>query len=433
MDKTILGLKKSDYVKIFFFTFAGWSLMLTTMMSFENLFLLLALLSILFFRVPLNQFSWIDKNWVGIAILIFVGLSSLPLLFYLPLGEASYNFLQHRGAALIVLSFLLILFWQLRPSEDVIWLSLMLTTLSVVVVIGYEWYLLGNFDAIFTYRFGGVVTPHVIHFGIYSNLLTVVLLGGFVWAIQKGPWVVFSLIVVTLLSFVGSLVSDTRTAWAGLPEALVGWSIFYSLYLKKNGVVSLKRMTVFWMFFIVSFITILMYFGDRVDRRWDAMVGDLSNYVEGQGNAGSVGTRLVLFEAGIGGFLQNPLTGVGEDHSIEEQLKRTPKIVKEIYGKEIPVAFGHLHNQYIEAAFTRGILGLSGLILTIGYLVYFFGKKVKQTKENGHFSPWPLAGLLFVVSSSISMFAEAWIHLSNGVAYYVFFITLFVFLTRKYV
>mgnify|MGYP005848589233 FL=1 len=432
VDRKVLALTPLDSLKIFFLTFAGWSLMLTKMMSFENLFLLMSVLMVLIFRAPLKEFSWIDKKWLAVLALLFFGLSSLPLLFHLPLAEASYQFLQHRGTVFVVLAFVLVLFWQLKPSEDVVWISLMLTTLSVLVVIGYEWYLLDDFNAIYTYRFGGDMTPHVIHFGIYSNLLTVVLLGGFVWAIQKGPWVVFALIVVALLSFIGSLVSDTRTAWAGLPEALVGWSIFYSLYLKKNGVVSFKRMLAFWLFFMVSFISIIMYFGDRVDRRWDAMVGDLSNYVEGQGNAGSVGTRLVLFQAGIEGFLENPLTGVGEDHSMEEQLARTPKITKEIYGREIPIAFGHLHNQYIEAAFTRGILGVLGLILPILYLVYFFGRKVKETKQNGRFSPWPLAGLLFVVSSSISMFAEAWIHLSNGVAYYLFFITVFVFMTRKY-
>lgn len=432
MDTKILGLAPQDYLKIFFLTFSGWSLMLTNVMSFENLFLLLALLSVLIFRAPLKEFSWIDKRWLAVLSLLFFGLSSLPLMFHLPLGDDSYRFLQHQGTAFVVLTFVLIIFWQLKPSEDVVWISLMLTTLSVLVVIGYEWYLLGQFDEIYVHRFGGVMTPHVIHFGIYSNLLTVVLLGGFVWAIKKGPWMVFALIVVALISFVGSLVSDTRTAWAGLPEALVGWSIFYSLYLKKNGVVSFKRMLVFWLFFMVSFITILMYFGDRVDRRWDAMVGDLSNYVEGQGNAGSVGTRLVLFQVGVEGFFENPIAGVGEDNAINEQLARTPRVMEKIYGRDFSFAFGHLHNQYIEAAFTRGILGLLGLILPIIYLVYFFGRKVKETRENGRFSPWPLAGLLFVVSSSISMLAEAWIHLSNGVAYYLFFITVFVFMTRKY-
>ncbi|PLA75199.1 hypothetical protein CYQ88_02940 [Hydrogenovibrio sp. SC-1] len=432
LDKTVLGLTPQDTFKIAIFTTAGWSLMLTKLMSFENMFLLLAMVSALSFRAPVKEFSWIDTKWLWVLAGVFFGLSALPLLFYWPLGEPSFQFLQHRGTAFVIATFVLILFWQLKPSEDVVWISLMLSTLSVLVVIGYEWYLLGQFDAIYTYRFGGDVTPHVIHFGIYSNLLTVVLLGGFVWAIQKGPWMVFALIVVALISFIGSLVSDTRTAWAGLPEALVGWSIFYSLYLKKNGVVSFKRMVTFWLFFMISFTSILMYFGDRVDRRWDAMVGDLSNYVEGQGHAGSVGARLVLFQAGIEGFLENPLTGVGEDHSMKEQLARTPEITKEIYGREIPIAFGHLHNQYIEAAFTRGILGVLGLILPILYLVYFFGRKVKETKANGRFSPWPLAGLLFVVSSSISMLAEAWIHLSNGVAYYLFFITLFVFMTRKY-
>jgi O-antigen ligase len=257
------------------------------------------------------------------------------------------------------------------------------------------------------------------------------LLGGFVWAVKKGSWTIFVLIVTVLISFIGSLVSDTRSAWAGLPEALIAWSVFYWLYLKRNSVVNLRKVAAFWIFFIVCFTSVLFYFGDRVEKRWDAMTGDLYNYSEGAGSTGSVGKRLVLFQAGIQGFLEKPWTGVGEDNSMSEQRRLTAPIIEEVYGRKGSMAFGHLHNQFIEEAFTRGVLGLMALLITIGYLLFFFSRGVKESKQSGDFSPWPLVGLLFVISSSISMMAEAWIHLSTGVIFYIFFITLFVFLSAR--
>lgn len=424
-----MELSKLDYLKVFILSVAGWSIVLTNLMSFESIFFLLAFISIGIFRRPITEALNVPKIWFAVLLLGFVLLGIAPIFFYMPLEESSFSLIDHKMSAVVALLFIWVVFWQLKPSEDVIWWSLIFISFSILFVIGYELHVLGDFNAIFTHRFGEMATPTVLRFGIYSNLFTVVLLGGFTWAIKRNPWTIIILIVAALLSFVGSLVSDTRSAWAGLPEALIAWSIFYWMYFKKNSVVNKKRVITLWIFFLVTFVAILFYFGDRVEKRWDGMTGDLYHYTEGAGNAGSVGIRLVLFEAGIKGFLEQPLKGVGQDNSISEQLRLTAPIMERVYGVKKGIAYGHLHNQYIEEAFTRGILGLLSLLLTIGYLIFFFGKKIKESKQDGSFSSWPLAGLLFVISSSISMLGEAWIHLSTGVAFYMFFISMFVFLS----
>ncbi|WP_373020924.1 O-antigen ligase family protein [Thiomicrorhabdus sp.] len=431
MDTTLLESRKLEYLKILILTVAGWTLVLTKLIPLETTFLLLSIISIVAFRRPFSEALSVPKNWFYVLVFGFVLLGIFPVVFYLPLGESSFNLIDHKLSAIVALVFVWIVWWQLKPSEDVVWWSLIFITYSVIFVIAYELYLVGKWSAIFTYRFGGLTTPTVLRFGIYSNLFTVILLGGFVWAVKKGSWTIFVLIVTVLISFIGSLVSDTRSAWAGLPEALIAWSVFYWLYLKRNSVVNLRKVAAFWIFFIVCFTSVLFYFGDRVEKRWDAMTGDLYNYSEGAGSTGSVGKRLVLFQAGIQGFLEKPWTGVGEDNSMSEQRRLTAPIIEEVYGRKGSMAFGHLHNQFIEEAFTRGVLGLMALLITIGYLLFFFSRGVKESKQSGDFSPWPLVGLLFVISSSISMMAEAWIHLSTGVIFYIFFITLFVFLSAR--
>jgi O-antigen ligase len=429
LDTKILASQKLEYLKVLILTIAGWSLVLTNLLSFESIFLFLGLISIGVFRRPLKEALSFPKTWFMVLSLGFVILGILPVLFYLPLGDSSFGLIDHKMSAIVALVFVWIVFWQLRPSEDVIWWSLIFISFSVLFAICYELYALGDFDAIFTHRFGSLATPTVLRFGIYSNLFTVVLLGGFIWAIKRNSWTIIILIVAALLSFVGSLLSDTRSAWAGLPEALIAWAIFYWMYFKRHSVVNMKKVIALWIFFLVSFIAVLFYFGDRVEKRWDGMAGSFHSYYEGSGSAGSIGTRLVLFEAGLQGFLEHPLKGVGQDNSISEQLRLTAPIMERVYGVKKGITYGHLHNQFIEEAFTRGVFGLMSLLMTVGYLIYFFGKRIKQSKQDGSFSPWPLAGLLFVISSSISMLGEAWIHLSTGVAFYIFFITLFVFLS----
>lgn len=426
-----MELSKLEYLKILILSIAGWSIVLTNLMPFESIFLLLALISIGIFRRPLKEALNIPKAWFAVLLLGFVLLGIVPIFFYMPLGESSFGLIDHKMSAVVALLFIWVVFWQLKPSEDVIWWSLIFISFSIPFVIGYELYVLGDFNKIFTHRFGGIATPTVIRFGIYSNLFTVVLLGGFIWAIKRNSWTIVILIMAALLTFVGSLVSDTRSAWAGLPEALIAWAIFYWMYFKRNSTVNMKRVIALWIFFLVSFVAILFYFGDRVEKRWDGMAGSFQNYTDGSGRAGSVGIRLVLVEAGFKGFLAQPLKGVGQDNSISEQKRLTAPIMERVYGLKKGIAFGHLHNQYVEEAFTRGILGLLSLLLTIGYLILFFGKKIKESKQDGSFSPWPLAGLLFVISSSISMLGEAWIHLSTGVAFYMFFISLFVFISHS--
>ena len=420
-----------DSLKVLIITASIWAVFLSKLISFEAVFLFFALLAIAVFRRPFSEAKVIPWPWFFVLLGFFILMSLFPMLWYMPFGDSSYSLMNTRFTTLLVFLYVWVLFWQLKPSEDVIWWALIFASLAVLFAIVYELYVLGSYEAIFTHRFGNAATPHVLRFGIYSNLLTVILLGGFIWATRKSAWVVLALTVAALITFVGSLVSDTRSAWAGLPEALVVWAIFYWLYFRRHEQINVKRTVLLWSFFLVSFISILFYFGDRLEKRWNAMTGDLTNYVEGTGNAGSVGKRLVMYEAGIKGFVDNFWVGVGVDNSEEVQLELTRPIMKEIYNIDQGFSKTHLHNQFIQEAFTRGIWGLLGFVITLGYLVVYFSMRAKDLKRRGVFSPWPVAGALFVVSSSISMLAEAWVHLRSGVVFFMFMATLFVFLTHR--
>ncbi|MBE0471601.1 MAG: O-antigen ligase family protein [Methyloprofundus sp.] len=423
----------SELTKIFIISASFWSVFLSKLVSFETIFTLLLIFAILVFRRPLKEALIFPWQWLLVLVSCFIFLALAPMAWFLPLGDSSLNLVNARFTALLVFVYIWVMFWQLRPSEDVIWWGIIGGSFAIIFALGYELYLLGDYAKLFTHRFGSAATPHVLRFGIYSNLFLVVLLGGFIWAIKKGSLTTLVLIFSIFVALSAVILSNTRSAWAGLPEALIVWALFYWFHFKQNKPKSIKKTLIMMLLVVASVVTIVTQFGDRFEKRWDAMVVDFNDYLSGTGSGGSVGLRLVMYEVGIKGFLENPLTGVGVDNAEQKQQELSAPIMQRIYGKPRAFSKTHLHNQFIQEAYTRGILGLLSFVITLGYLLLFFGKNIKNSaqRHNGSSSPWALMGLLFVISGSISMLTEAWLHLRSGVVFFIFFATFFVFLVQQ--
>lgn len=423
----------SDAFKVFIIAMSFWSVFLSKLMSFETIFAVLLVLAVLIFRRPIKEAVVMPWQWLLILVSCFIILALLPMAWFMPFGDSSYNLINARFTTLLVFFYIWVLFWQLRPSEDVVWWGIIGGSFAIMLALGYELYLLGDFDKLFTHRFGSAATPHVLRFGIYSNLFLVALLGGFIWAVKKGTVTTLVLVFAILVALLAVILSNTRSAWAGLPEALIVWALFYWFYFKKNKPVNKKKAFIMLLLVVMSVSTIFIQFGDRFEQRWSAMVADFNHYMNGTGAGGSVGLRLVMYEVGIRGFLENPLTGVGVDNAEQKQRELSVPVMQRIYGKPIAFSKTHLHNQFIQEAFTRGVLGLLSFVITLVFLLVFFGKNLKQhaRQQTGSRSPWALIGLLFVVSASISMLAEAWVHLRSGVVFFIFMATFFVFLVKQ--
>ena len=421
------GLIHHPIFKASFVFIPAWVLMMPKLFSFETITFFLAVLMMLLYRQKLGDLVQFKPVllFASFILAFFVVVPLMPMFFHQPVGYEVISFMDKRALALYTLLYIVILFWQLKPDESVLWYGMLLGVLSVFFVVVHELYILGDFEKIFTQRFGDYSTPNVVRYGIYSNFYTLILLGAFLWSLRKGAVHTVVVIAAIILAFAGSLVSDTRTAWAGLPEAIVVWTIFYILYVNRKSQINMKRLLAYSFLFLSLLFATLYYFGDRVEKRWNAMTGDLSNYTSGKGNVGSIGARLVLFEAGIKGLFENPLTGVGEQNYLAEQKRLTNEIIRDIYGQDKSLAFTHMHNEYIHEAFTRGLPGLIGLILTLFGLLFLFLRKVKQNKTHDIWSPWPILGAVFIVSASVTLLAEAWLYWRTGISYFFFFISLF--------
>ena len=437
MDKRLLALegRRSSPLKIILLALLGWALMINEVFSFENFFLSILVLIAFVFRGSFNwhKFKGLPWRWFIVVGVFFVLFTIIPVFYYWPVSEAAEGHILKRAWAVMLVLFVFIAIYLMKPNQSDVWWALILTATSVLFIIVYEAILHGGVAAFNSHRFGAELVNHPISFGVFSNLLTVVLLGGFIWATSTNGVVrVPLLLLAIMITLMGTLLSNTRSAWIGFPEALIVWTIFYTYWLMNYANKKQKRIgTVIALAVSLVFSALFVAFYDRIETRVSQAFSDVDRYFEGKGWPGSVGTRLILYEVGIQGFTENPLTGVGLDNAREYQEELSAKISQEVYGKAFQTSYGHLHNQYIEEAYTRGIFALLGLSVTIVYLLYFFSQASRKSEyKRSDSTPWPIVGLVFVIANSLAMLTESTLSLASGISNFIYYSTLFVVLTH---
>lgn len=144
-----------------------------------------------------------------------------------------------------------------------------------------------------------------------------------VWSQTRGGW------LAVLLIFAWIIVNATKQ-WPTKRRLFAAFALFTALAipaLQTNGVVQ-SRITV--------------------------GVNELKAYVETGNQAGSVGIRLALWRVGLEEIGQAPWLGVGDKGWI---ATRDETIANGRLDHTASV-FGHLHNEYLDIAFKRGLVGL---------------------------------------------------------------------------
>ncbi|AEG31704.1 O-antigen ligase family protein [Thiomicrospira cyclica] len=437
MDQKMLGLaqlQQSNLLKVFFLSFSFWIILLPGPLSFESLFLALGILAIAIYRQPLKDLKKLPWQWFLVAIVFFVALTILPIPFHQPMGDKSWMVIQRRLATILVIVYVFILFWQLRFNEHQIWVSLIIGTGAIAFYLGYEIWHLDNLSEIAKTRFGTTFT-NPLRFGIYSILMAVVLMGGYIWAFKTGLWAVIFLTLALFVALSGAVMSQTRSAWLGFPEAVLGWSLFYLYYLKRNNKLSLKQILLGIVTATVLLGSAVVFNYSTIEQRVMQGKVDVENYFNGT-RAGSIGQRFVMWEAAWLGFKQEPWRGIGIENARDFVTKTSRQIMQERFNENRALDFGHRHNQFIEEAYTRGIFAFLGLLATMGYLFWYFIVQIRQNKKRAQtditqLSPWPVMGLLVTIAYFLAMQPEAILNLSAGIAHFIFLMTFLIVMSRN--
>lgn len=264
--------------------------------------------------------------------------------------------------------FILVLFgiWGIRrykPDAAWLWLGIAFGAIGAAMISGYQSLALGmrangHTNAI---QFGNIA----LLFGVLCMVQAMVVPGRGIFKILM--WLGFASGVAA------SVWSQTRGGWLAV--------VLILMWILKNatrGWPRNKQISVFVLVFACIAIPVLPSNGLVQYRINDAVV-HLKAFIETGEQNNSVGIRVAMWSLGLDGFMQAPFFGNGDKGWLEIRDAAIANGRLAEFTKD----FTHLHNEYINVAFKRGLIGLI-LYLTMFLIpmIFFFKPFVLDDRPN---------------------------------------------------
>ena len=241
------------------------------------------------------------------------------------------------------LPYVLVLFgvWGIRkykPRAEWFWVGLAIGAIGAAIFAGYQYIGLGI-------RAGGYLNP--IQFGNIALLMGVLCM---VHAL-----VIFDFSRLNTLSWLGfvsglaaSVWSLTRGGWLALVLIFI-----WILSNATRGLTPLRRFMIALAIFICVSIPALQSNG-IVQSRISQGVAELQEYIATGEQNNSVGVRLGLWSVGLEGIKHAPFFGQGSQGWLATRDAAIADGKLASFGQR----FKHLHNEYLDVTFKRGVVGL---------------------------------------------------------------------------
>lgn len=385
--------------------FAGYVLRGEVPYNFEMAFILFVFVLgyLIFKKTPVfrNRRLW---YWSGLNIL-YLSVVFIISYYHAPLEDAGLKSLQITG---LIIGFLVILWtlFLLRPTLDFFWMFFVGASLTMLVWFGLELSHFGLDGLIEGQRFGSRY-GHPIKFGIYANGLFIILLGGGIWAYRKGSLMFFVWIFLLITNLLAVVFSQTRTAWIGWPEAIIGWGLFYFLILIRSSLTARLKMTLLALpiLFVVAFVSTESVY-NVFEKRIALVFTDTQSYVSGEQPLTSVGLRYLMYEAAYELIKERPLMGYGADAFSENLQTVTSRLLKDKFNIKHPgLDFTQIHNQFLMIWLNYGVFALLALLSMFAFLFWHFFTGMRSASMDE--KPIWIAGLVFSVASFMSFMPES--------------------------
>jgi len=223
---------------------------------------------------------------------------------------------------------------------------------------------------------------------------------------------------VSLLSGLFIIVlSATRGAW--LSFLLLSGVYFYFFCKQKTKLT--KKSKIIVLLIIATIVTVMSFNQPLKDRSKNAYV-EIIGWMSGDQSPTSVGVRLEMYKLAIEKIEDVPFFGHGYRTSNIVVFKNaTSQSGKKSY------TYNHLHNTYLTQYFNGGIVLLGSLLLLLFIPFRFFIKANIQNRENPIFISGSLLILGYASFGMVNiLFGDTYM---NG--FYVFFLAIFLLLTKK--
>lgn len=163
-----------------------------------------------------------------------------------------------------------------------------------------------------------------------------------------------------IIIFLCLLFTETRAAILVYP-VLMAITIFISY--RKN----IKHIIYFTSSIILLAIFCGAIFNETITARYNAAMNDIAQY-KAKNSVTSVGARFAMYSTGWDTFLDKPLTG----HSVEARAKHIRSLATKDHSLNgaLPFLNVHMHNEIIEAASLKGILGIISTLFLYATLLF---------------------------------------------------------------
>lgn len=251
---------------------------------------------------------------------------------------------------------------------------------------------------------------YVIQYGNISMLTGILCLAGMGWAVRqprRGMWL--SLLALGCLGGVlGSLLSGTRGGWVGLPI------VFWVLYKGYGSELASKWKAIALLGVLVLGVLAYAMPQTGVQSRVGQAVTDITSYAAQEGQTTSIGARFEMWKGAAQMFIERPIQGWGRTGYNE----RMDELVEEGVVHPHVANFGHAHNEFLDAAAKRGIIGLLAVLALYLVPMRLFAKHLKA--PDLELRSFAVAGVLLPVAYFDFGLSQVFLAHNSGVMVYAF-------------
>jgi len=409
--------------------FAGYGLRAVIPYNFEQVFFFIFVLFVYLFinvkRKNFNKQVWSPDLliWSGLLFLFFVSVFFANMIHF-PLTDLSLEKIQ---ITFLIIGFLVLgwLLWLLKPPLDFFWYFLMGASVIMLLRTALELNALGVFSIEELRNMGrlGDALGNPIPFGLFANTLFILMIGGIIWAYKKHPALLCFWLLLLLFNFLMVILSQTRTAWVGWGEALIGWGVYYFYLAYRHKILLKFGVGILLLGGLLAWLNTTVPISNVLEQRASLIFSDIDDYVEGKDPLTSIGLRLSMYETAIIMIQEKPYFGYGpENFSTRFKEASQAFFLKEFDLKHGGLQLSHVHNQFLMTWVQYGVFPVILLLLLFIYLIRYFWQGLRLASEEN--KPIFIAGLIFVGSMIVAFMVESPLEFATYSAHYWLFTTL---------
>lgn len=261
-------------------------------------------------------------------------------------------------------------------------------------------------------RAGGYT--NTIQFGNISMLLGLLCLAGVSWAYLQPRRNLWLLLLFTgfLMGVTGSIFSGSRGGWIALPVA------FFVLYRGFSDLLNARHTLVMTLFLFFAAFLVFSLPQTGVRERLNLAVAEVNNYFDSGHASSSVGARLEMWRASLLIFLEKPLLGWGSEGYMAAKAEQVDDGTLDPF----VLNFSHPHNEYLNVAVKRGLLGLAALFLLylIPLKLFYKGFRIRCLQCRSY----AVAGALLSVAYIDFGLTQVFLSHNSGVMIYCFMLVI---------